>query len=51
MTLPEWFAEYEFHSDRDPSTDYAGKLTRGDVDAMVDDMELTDDEWMTRYDN
>lgn len=38
MTLPEFFAELESRSERDPKNDYAGKLTQGDLDSL--------DEWM-----
>lgn len=35
MTLPEWFAEYDFHAGKKPG-DFAGNLTQGDVDDIED---------------
>lgn len=33
MTMPEWFALYEFNRQSQPG-DFAGKLTRADVDEL-----------------
>jgi len=34
MTLNEFFAIHEFKRERDPENDFAGKLTKGDVDEL-----------------
>jgi hypothetical protein len=34
MTLPEYFAELEFHIPDDGQNQYAGKLTEDDVDEL-----------------
>jgi hypothetical protein len=36
MTLPEWFCEWHHKSPRDKGSDYAGKLTRHDLDELKD---------------
>lgn len=41
MTIPEWFALWEIHR----PNDYAGKLTHDLVDDLMDDIDLSDDEW------
>jgi hypothetical protein len=34
MTLPEWFCEWHHKSPRDKNNDYAGNLTRADVEDL-----------------
>ena len=38
MTLPEWFAEYDFNMGSKPG-DFAGNLTQGDVDGIEEWLE------------
>lgn len=49
MTMGEWFCEYEFHADQNGGGTYAGSLTQGDVDDLMDDNELTDEEWWKKH--
>ena len=35
MTLPEWWAEYDYHAIAQPG-DFAGGLTQGDLDDIDD---------------
>ena len=44
MTFPEWFCEADARRDRSRG-DYAGKLTRGDVDELQAIAQMTDEEW------
>lgn len=48
MTMSEWFCEFEFNMKNAPGN-YAGKLTHGDVEDLLDDSELTDDEWWEKH--
>lgn len=48
MTMSEWYCEFELHIKDAPGA-YAGKLTNGVVDDMVDDMQLTDAEWWGKH--
>lgn len=43
--MAEWYCEYDFHADHVPQDTFAGKLTQGDVDDLLDDLDLTDKEW------
>ena len=36
MTVGEWFAEYELRAPAQPGDRFAGKLTRGDVDDLLE---------------
>lgn len=36
MTVSEWFAEYDLRVTNAPGDKFAGKLTRGDVDELLD---------------
>ena len=49
MTMGEWYCEYEFHADQNGGGTYAGNLTQGDVDDLMDDNELTDEEWWKKH--
>ena len=49
MTMGEWYCLYEHHSDQQGGGTYAGNLTQGDVDDLMDDNELTDEEWWTKH--
>jgi len=49
MTMREWYVEFEFYNDKASPDTYAGKLTNGDVDNMIDDAELTTDEWWQKH--
>lgn len=51
MTLNEWFCEWELNADSHSPENYAGKLTQGDVDDLMDDNELTDEEWWEKHGN
>lgn len=48
MTMDEWWAEYEAYLDSS-SEGHAGNLKGSDVDAILDDLELTDDEWWDKH--
>lgn len=48
MTMGEWFCEYEFNA-KDAPGSYAGSLTNGDVDKLLDIAEMTDEEWQAEY--
>lgn len=45
MTMNEWFALHEVHR----PNDYAGKLTHDRVDDLLDDIELSDQEWWAKH--
>jgi len=45
MTLSEWNALYEFNS----PNKHAGNLTDEDVQSLLDDDDLTDEEWWDKY--
>lgn len=46
MTMGEWYCEYEYYADKyGIGGTFAGKLTQADVDDLLDDLELTDEEW------
>ena len=51
MTMSEWFCEWEFRHGDNAGTEgtYAGKLTQGDVDELMDVMEMSDQEWKASY--
>ncbi len=49
MTMREWYVEFEFYNDKASPDTYAGKLTNGDVDNMIDDAELTTEEWWRKH--
>lgn len=51
MTMKEWYAEYSFNVDKLglDNTTHAGKLTQDNVDDMLDDMELTDEQWWKKH--
>jgi hypothetical protein len=36
MTIPEWWAEYDLNTKAAPSDKFAGKLTQGDVDDLLE---------------
>lgn len=44
MSFPEWFCEAEARRDRQRG-DYAGTLTRSDVDELTLIAAMTDEEW------
>lgn len=44
MTIPEWFALWEVFR----PNDYAGNLTHDAVDDLMDDLDLTDEEWWSK---
>ena len=49
MTMGEWYCEYELHADKSDGGTYAGNLTQGDVHDLMDDNELTDEEWWKKH--
>jgi hypothetical protein len=36
MTIPEWWAEYDLNTKAAPGDKFAGKLTQGDVDDLLE---------------
>lgn len=44
MTIPEWFALYSLHLPK-----VAGSLTQLEIDQIVEDNNLTDEEWKAKY--
>ena len=50
MTISEWYCEYEHQADAAGTGTFAGGLTQGDVDDLVDDLKLTDEEWRKKHD-
>jgi hypothetical protein len=48
MTLVELMCEAESRRDKVPGKDYAGKLTRGDVMDLIDDLDLSEEEWRAK---
>lgn len=50
MTMAEWYCEWEFNADAmGGEGSFAGNLTQGVVDDLLDDLELTDDEWWNKH--
>lgn len=51
MTLSEWYCEWEFNQGDKAGANgtYAGKLTQGDVDDLLDVAHMTDEEWKASY--
>lgn len=49
--MSEWFAEWEFNHGDQIGTDgtYAGKLTQGDVDDLLNVIEMSNSEWNRTY--
>lgn len=45
MTVNEWFALFEVNR----PNNFAGSLTHSSVNALQEDMELTDDEWWAKH--
>ena len=49
--MNEWFAEWETNHGDQVGTEgtYAGKLTQGDVDELLNVIEMSDSEWKKTY--
>lgn len=49
MTMSEWYCEYELNADAMGADTFAGNLTQGVVDDLLDDLELSEEEWWNKH--